>query len=75
MYTVLEKTFSLQPSRKEGTRHLIALDLELIWKVKFISSEHVHSIPRKMASYSHSEFHYFSSIGDAGFQVSVIKIN
>lgn len=75
MYIDLEKTFRVQPSRKEGIRHFIASDLELIRKVKFISSELVHSIPRKMTSYSLSEFHYFSSIGDAGFQVSVIKIN
>lgn len=75
MHTILEKKFRVQPLRKKHAQHLIALDLELLQGVKFISSEHVHSIPRKMTFYSHSKFHYFASIDDAGFQVSVININ
>lgn len=74
IYTVLEKTFWVQPSRKEGVQHLVTLDLELLQKVKCISSEHVQSIPRKVTFYSHSKFNYFPSIDDAGFQVSVIRV-
>lgn len=65
------KAFWVQTSSKESAQQLRALDQELE-KKKNISTEYVHSIPRKWL-YLHSEFHYFPTVDDAGFQVSVIK--